>query len=90
MINTYIDSYKGQHSVVAYFNEGHFTTTVVNDKTFTFYDEAEAFEAKVHRFDPTLDQLAGSDLWEVASVSESYESQCDRHAAGSLDMDREF
>ncbi len=90
MINTYIDSYKGQHSVVAYFNEGHFTTTVVNHQAFDSYDAAESFEAKVRRFDPTLDQLAGSDLWTVTSVAESYELQCDRHAVGSLDMDREF
>ena len=91
MINTYIDSYKdGQHFVAAYFNEGHFTTTVANHQAFDSYDAAESFEAKVRRFDPTLDQLAGSDLWTVTSVAESYELQCDRHAVGSLDMDREF
>jgi len=90
MINTYIESYKGQHFVAASFNEGHFTTTVANHQSFTCYDKAEAFEAKVRRFDPTLDQLADSDIWTVTSVAESYELQRNRHAVGSLDMDREF
>ena len=89
MIHTYIDSYKGgQHFVVASFNEGHFTTTVAHHQAFDSYDAAESFEAKVRRFDPTLDQLADSDLWTVTSVAESYELQSDRHAVGSLDMDR--
>ena len=87
-MKTSIETHKGQYFVTASFSEGHITTHLESSLSFSDYEDAELFEAKLYRFAPTVDQLSNSDTWGVTSVAESYELQAALHTAGVLDMDR--
>jgi hypothetical protein len=75
--------------LVCYFAEPKFTTTWVCHKSFPTREAAEVFKKRAEAFGATEETLVRSKIWHVASVRENYEYQCELHAQGRLNMDRE-
>tara|TARA_R110000744_G_scaffold349539_1_gene455199 strand:- start:1563 stop:1796 length:234 start_codon:yes stop_codon:yes gene_type:complete len=57
-------------SVIAYYQEDHWQIQCGSHQNFKDFEAAEVFEEKVQRWQPTLKQLQGSDIWSVLSVTQ--------------------